>query len=160
MVAWKQLHCHVLYLHAWRSDSVSKGCFSPALWSLSGGDPGDDIVQKRADLICLSVCEWPEAHTVSKCGRAAHPTRCANHNLPPTVCFLRRWKRKGICKAKNNFPASSGAEGEIRSKLLGHQGSNSSNMRGCSEILLYSIHQQESHFVMFFTKLCIFKRTY
>lgn len=157
MVAWKQLHCHVLYL---RSDCVSKGCFSLALWSLSGGGPGVDIVQKRADLICLNVCKWPEAHTVSKCDKAAHPTRCANHNLPPTVCFLRRRKRKGICKAKNNFPAtSSGAEGEIRSKLLRHQGSNSSNMRGGSEILLYSIHQQESHFVMFFT-LCVFRRMY
>lgn len=131
MVTRKQLHCHDLSLHAWRSDRVSKGCFSPALWSLSDGGPGDDIVQKRADLICLSVCERPAAHTVSECDRAAHPKRSAKHNLPPTVCFLMRWRRKGICKAKNNFPGmSSGAEGEIRSKLLGHRG-NSSNMRGC-----------------------------
>lgn len=89
-------------------------------------------VHKRADLICLSVCECPAAHTVSECDRAAHPTRCANHNFPPTVCFSRGQRRKGICKAKNNFLGmSSGAEGEIRSKLSGHRASNSSNMRGC-----------------------------
>lgn len=109
-------------IHGW-SYSDSKGCFSPALCWLSGGGPGDDTVHKRADLICLSVCE---CHTVSECDRAAHPTCCANHNLPPTVCFLRGRRRKGICKAKNNFLAmSSGAEGEIRSKLSGHRGSNS-----------------------------------
>lgn len=89
-------------------------------------------VHKRADLICLSVCAWPAAHTVSECDRAAHPTRCANHDLPPTVCFSRGRRRKGICKAKDNFLGmSSGAEGEIRSKLSGHRCSNSSNMKGC-----------------------------
>lgn len=124
---------HIFY---WWSDSDSKGCFSPALCWLAlealGGGPGDDTVHKRADLICLSVCEWPAAHTVSECDRAAHPTCCANHNLPPTVCFSREGRRKGICKAKSNFlDMSSGVEGEIRSKLSGHRGSNSSNMRGC-----------------------------
>lgn len=102
MLAWKQLHCHVLFfssflfyffygIHGW-SDSISKGCFSPALCWLSAGGPGGDSSQVSRSYL-LECVRLPAAHAVSECDRAAHPTRCANHKLLPTVCIF-EWAEK------------------------------------------------------------------